>query len=147
MARETTTILTNMCMICNGEYILVQDRTKGNYTGVVFPGGHIEEDETLTDAVIREVLEETGLRIQEPKLCGIYDWMTETKARYLVFIYQAENFSGTLKASEEGAVRWVLKEEFLKEPLAHGMDKVFEIAVGGRYTECFCRADKQEILS
>ena len=146
MIRETRTILTNMCMVCDGEYVLVQDRTKGNYTGVVFPGGHIEAEETLSDAVIREVHEETGLLIEHPILCGVYDWITETKSRYLVFIYRADRFSGMLRDSSEGSVRWVRKEDFLKEPLAHGMDKVFEIAGGGSFTECFCKSNKEEIL-
>ena len=138
MARETKAILTNMCMVCDGDRILVQDKINSSYTGVTFPGGHVEKGETLTEAIIREVQEESGLFIRHPVLCGIYDWMTENSARYLVFIYKAYDFTGELHGSVEGNVRWVKKEDFLKEPLAHGMDKVFEIATGGQYTECFC---------
>ena len=122
---------------CDGDYILVEDKQHGSYRGVTFPGGHIETDESLADSIIREVHEETGLVIKNPKLCGIYDWMTEENVRYLVLIYKATTFSGELCASEEGQVRWIHKKDFLKEKLAHGMDKVFEIIEGGEFTECF----------
>lgn len=137
MKRLTNTILTNMCMVCDGKYILVQDKQNSSYTGVTFPGGHIEKEESLTDSVIREVFEETGLTIKNPRLCGIYDWVLEDGIRYLVFIYKATEFFGDLHPSEEGNVRWIEKENFLKEKLAHGMDKVFEIIENGEYTECF----------
>lgn len=137
MERYSQTILTNMCMVCDGDYVLVEDKQHGSYRGVTFPGGHIETGESLVDSVIREVHEETGLVIKNPKLCGIYDWMTEENVRYLVFIYQATTFSGEPCASEEGQVRWIRKKDFLKEKLAHGMDKVFEIIEGGEFTECF----------
>lgn len=137
MKRITKTILTNMCMVCDGENILVEDKVNSSYTGVTFPGGHIESGESLAEAMVREVFEETGLTIKNPRLCGMYDWVYEDGIRYLVFIYKAMEFEGSLKSSEEGNVRWIKKEEFLKEKLADGMDKVFEIIEGGEYTECY----------
>lgn len=137
MSRISKSILTNMCMICDGERIVVEDKRTGSYQGVTFPGGHIEAGESLSEAMVREVYEETGLAIKNPKICGIYDWMLEDDVRYFVFIYKATEFSGELRSSDEGEVRWIRKEDFLKEKLAHGMDKVFEIIEGGTYTECF----------
>ena len=137
MERYSQTVLTNMCMISNGDYILVEDKQHGNYRGVTFPGGHIEDGESLADAVIREVHEETGLVIKNPKLCGVYDWMTKEHVRYMVFIYKADVFNGEIQSSDEGQVRWILKKDFLKEKLAHGMDKVFEIIEDSRFSECF----------
>lgn len=137
MGRTSQTILTNMCMVCDGNRILVEDKQNSSYNGVTFPGGHIEAGESLADSVIREVFEETGLTIKSPKLCGIYDWMAEENVRYFVLIYRATEFSGELCSSDEGEVRWIQKADFLKEKLAHGMDKVFEIIEGGGFTECF----------
>ena len=137
MKRITKTILTNMCMVCDGENILVEDKVNSSYTGVTFPGGHIESGESLAEAMVREVFEEPGLTIKNPRLCGMYDWVYEDGIRYLVFIYKAMEFEGSLKSSEEGNVRWIKKEEFLKEILADGLDKVFEIIEGGEYTECY----------
>lgn len=38
--------------------------------GLTFPGGHIEKGESFVDSVIREVYEETGLTIENPRICG-----------------------------------------------------------------------------
>ena len=144
MKRITNAILTNMCMVCDGQNILVQDTVNSTYTGVTFPGGHIEDGEPLSDAMIREVQEETGLKIRNPVMCGVYDWLYEDGTRYFVFIYKATEFSGELLASEEGNVRWIKKNSFLREKLAHGMDKVFEIIEGRQYTECFYNLKEKE---
>lgn len=71
MARTEKVIMTNMCMVFSENRVLVQDKTDDDYSGITFPGGHVERGESFTDAVIREVWEETGLKISEPKLCGI----------------------------------------------------------------------------
>lgn len=68
MSRSESVILTNMCMVKNGEYVLVQDRKDPNWSGIVFPGGHVERDEDFSESVIREVFEETGLTIEKPHL-------------------------------------------------------------------------------
>ena len=97
---------TNMCMIRDGDRVLVQDRLDPAWPGAAFPGGHVETGESFTDAVIREVYEETGLTVLHPRLCGIKDWCDGGR-RYVVLLYSAERFSGTLRASREGAVSWV----------------------------------------
>ena len=71
MARTETVEFTNMCMICDGSRVVVIDRKKRDWPGITFPGGYIEPGESFTDAVIREVQEETGLHIRSPQLCGI----------------------------------------------------------------------------
>lgn len=47
--RETErVILTNMCMIYNGDEILVQERVSPSWPGVAFPGGHVERGDPLS---------------------------------------------------------------------------------------------------
>ena len=41
MSRQVPVTLTNMCMICDGDRILVQERTDPDWPGVTFPGGHV----------------------------------------------------------------------------------------------------------
>ena len=59
-----------------------------------FPGGHVEEDETLVQAVNREILEETGIELNitniEPFACAIgyyKDWPAEGKNRKIEIYY------------------------------------------------------------
>ncbi|MDD6036672.1 MAG: NUDIX domain-containing protein [Lachnospiraceae bacterium] len=88
MARTENVTITNMCMVFNGSKVLVQDKKDEDYSGITFPGGHVEKGESFTDAVIREVFEETGLKISSPKICGIKDWMREDGTRYMVLFYK-----------------------------------------------------------
>lgn len=147
MDRAQKVILTCMCQISNGDEILVQDKVSRDYSGVTFPGGHIEENETITDAVVREVFEETGLHIKNPIMCGIYDWINEDGTRYFIFLYRANEFFGELHSSEEGEVQWIKKDCFLHEKLAQGMDTVFEIINCEYISECFYnRATQEEMI-
>ena len=66
MSRTEPVTLTNMCMVYDGGKVLVQQKVDDDYTGITFPGGHVEKGESFTDAIIREVFEETGLTIFPP---------------------------------------------------------------------------------
>ena len=106
MDRRKLVTLTNLCMITKGDEILVIDRQKKDWPGFTFPGGHVERGESFTDAVIREVKEETGLTISKPQLCGIKDWYDDEAFRYVVLLYKTEDYSGVLQSSDEGKVWW-----------------------------------------
>lgn len=105
MERTESVELMNLCMIRRGSKVLVQDRKSKTWPGVAFPGGHVEKGEAFTDSVIREVQEETGLRIFSPRLCGVKDWC-EDGVRHIVLLYHTEQFTGTLRSSDEGKVWW-----------------------------------------
>ncbi len=105
MSRIEKVEFTNMCMVCDGSKVVVIDRQKKDWASVTFPGGHVELGESFTDAVIREIKEETGLNIFSPRLCGIKDWY-ENGCRYVVLFYKTTHFEGELVSSEEGKVWW-----------------------------------------
>ena len=118
MSRSEPAVFTNMCMICDGHgNILVQDRRNPDWPGVTFPGGHVEPEEAFTDSVIREVWEEAGLPIENPKLCGVKQFRTDDHERYVVFLYRADRFTGQLRSSHEGEVFWVPRRDLPKYPL------------------------------
>lgn len=131
---------TNMCMIRDGDRVLVQDRLDPAWPGAAFPGGHVETGESFTDAVIREVYEETGLTVLHPRLCGIKDWCDGGR-RYVVLLYSAERFSGTLRASQEGAVSWVSLADLPKLRLADDMEKLLEVFLREELSEFFYRRE------
>ncbi len=140
MRRTEQVILTNMCMIEDGDKVVVQNRVDG-WHGMSFPGGHVEKGEPFTDAVIREVFEETGLTIMNPTLCGIKDWYIEKDIRYIVLLYKTTAYKGTLRSSDEGEVFWARKEELSALPLADSMAEMLKVFKEDSFSEVFAHEE------
>jgi 8-oxo-dGTP diphosphatase len=72
------------------------------------PGGKIERGETPEMNVVREVSEETGLRIVNPASHGTIKFYMSGGGRldFLVHVFSARRFTGKARSSEEGRVRW-----------------------------------------
>lgn len=137
MARAVPVELTNMCMVWEGSRVLVQNRRDPGWPGITFPGGHVEPGESITASVIREVFEETGLTIANPRLCGVKNWSNEDGSRYMVFFYQTSEFSGELKSSEEGEVFWAERESLPGMNLSSGMEETFHTFFHDEINELF----------
>ena len=144
MSRTTHTILCNLCMVEdleNGKVVL-QYRSPERYkkwSGYAFPGGHIEEGESLAESVIREVYEETGLTIAAPKLVAVKDWEPDEGGRYIVFCYKATEYTGQLRSSEEGEVSWVEKDQLEKLELSYDMLPLLEVMEDPDLSEYYYR--------
>ena len=89
-------------VIRNGPLVLVIDRNDGR--GLSFPGGLAMPWETAEQAVKREVLEETGLRVQHSTPLFEYRSSADVPVVLAVFAVEAE---GELKDSWEGIPRWL----------------------------------------
>lgn len=129
---------TNMCMICNGNKVVVIDRTKRDWPGITFPGGKVELGESFSDSVIREVKEETGLYINSPRLCGIKDWY-ENQHRYVVLFYKTDLFQGELQSSDEGEVWWEEIDNLPNLNLSLDMNDMLRVFTEDDLSEFFYR--------
>ena len=144
MPRTEKVEFTNMCMVYQGDKVLVQDKISDSWGGLTFPGGHVEANEDFTDAVIREVYEETGLKISCPRLCGIKDWYNKDGSRYVVLFYKTDKFSGSIKSSDEGEIFWLTLDELSKRKLANGMDEMLRVFLDDDISEmCYHKENGQ----
>ena len=147
MARRETVVLTNMCMVYDGEgNILVQDRLDPGWPGVTFPGGHVEPGESFVRAVIREVREETGLTIEAPQLCGLKQFPGDDGERYIVLLYKTDKFSGELRSSDEGKVFWIMRSELENYRLPVSFDQMIHVFENDLLTEQYIYEENGEIV-
>ena len=139
MERTETTELTVLCLIQKDGKILLQNRVKTDWQGYAFPGGHIEIGESIVDAVVREVREETGLTIYNPALCGVKQFPLKggkyENGRYLVFLFRADQFTGEVTSSDEGEMRWIAKDELHNYNLVQDFDDMLKVMATDDYTE------------
>jgi len=128
-----TVVLTTMTMVYtpSGEMLVVM-RTKQDWPGLNFPGGHVEPGEELASSAIREVKEETGLDLHSISCVGVYSWtIYGHNRRDLAILYRSSDFSGTLKSSAEGEVFFIKFADYKNYPLSHDFEKIHEKMLHG----------------
>ncbi len=91
----------SIAIIRHNQEFLVIDRNDGR--GFSLPGGIAGWKESEEEALRREVLEETGLRVTVQKLCSQYHSSDDVPCNISVYEVQAE---GELKSSWEGSPVW-----------------------------------------
>lgn len=133
--------ITNMIMVQNPEnnHVLVQKRVK-YWCGITFPGGHLENGESLYDSAVREVKEETGLTVKNLKYCGMVHWYNnETDDRYFVHFYKTNEYSGELvEKTDEGEVFFTSLDELKNMKLSPNFDKYLPMFLSDDYNETYC---------
>jgi len=135
-----TLVNTTLCYIEKDGCYLMLHRTKKendyNHDKWIGIGGKFENGESPEDCVRREVFEETGLTISEPKLCGIKSW-PKKDGRYIVLFYKTDKFTGQIKSSDEGEVRWEKLADLPELPLANDMNDMLKIFCDDSLSEFF----------
>lgn len=138
--------LTNMVMVYdkNTNRAVVQQRVK-YWKGITFPGGHVEKGESFIDSAKREVLEETGLKVDNLKLCGIINWChRKSGERYMVMLYKTDTYSGELIGeTEEGKVFWADIDEITNMELSQHFESYLKVFLDDSKQEFFGLYDKK----
>ena len=119
---------TTLCYIeKDGCYLMLhrikkkKDVNEGKWIGV---GGHIEENESPDECILREVREETGLVLQNCIPRGLVTFVSDTYEGEWMHLYTATKFEGELTECSEGVLQWIPKEQVNTLPLWEG-DRIF----------------------
>lgn len=134
MHRTENIELTVLCLIENGDKILLQNRTKKDWQGYALPGGHVEQGESFIDAVKREMKEETGLEIKNPKLVGVKQFPIEN-GRYLVLLFKTTEWTGDVISSEEGVMEWIEYGHLSNVKTVNDIDELLKVMNTPELTE------------
>ncbi len=134
MGRRESVELTVLCLIHRGQELLLQNRVKEDWKGYALPGGHVEPGESFVDAVVREMREETGLTVRHPKLCGVKQFPIEN-GRYLVLLFETEEFEGTVCSSEEGQMVWIPRGDLAKYDTVDDLEELLDVMLKPELTE------------
>ncbi len=120
--------MTTLCYIeKEGKYLMLHrvkkhhDINAGKWIGV---GGHVENGETPEECLLREVKEETGLRLTAYRLRGLVTFLSDVCEPELMCVFTADAFDGELIECDEGELAWVEKSDVLALPTWEG-DRVF----------------------
>ena len=118
--------LTVLCLLEDGDKVLLQNRVKDDWKGYALPGGHVEPGESFVSAVIREMQEETGLLIHTPRLVGVKQFPMEN-GRYLVLLFKSTGWSGKLSSSAEGQMEWVDYDQLMYKETVDDLETLLDV--------------------
>lgn len=107
--------MTTLCYIeQEGKYLMLHrvkkhhDINAGKWIGV---GGRVENGETPEECLLREVKEETGLRLTSYRLHGLVTFLSDVCEPELMCVFTADAFDGELIECDEGELAWVEKSK------------------------------------
>ena len=107
---------TTLCYIEQDNAYLLLHRVKKqndeNHDKWIGIGGKFEENESPEDCLLREVREETGLRLTRWRYCGLVTFVSDCWEGEYMHLFHADGFEGTLRECDEGELQWVKKSDF-----------------------------------
>ena len=119
---------TTLCYIERGDEYLMLHRVKKendiNCDKWIGLGGKFEEDESPEECLLREVYEESGLRLTSWRYRGIVTFVNTKCSSEYMHLFTADGFEGTVGPCDEGELEWIKKSELMKLTLWEG-DRIF----------------------
>ena len=119
---------TSLCYIeRDGQYLMLHrikkahDENRDKWIGI---GGKFEQAESPEDCVLREVREETGLRLTQYRYCGIITFVSDRWQTEYMHLFHATGFTGALRECDEGQLEWIAIDRLLALPQWAG-DRIF----------------------
>ncbi|HYO42765.1 MAG TPA: NUDIX hydrolase [Candidatus Limnocylindrales bacterium] len=91
-------VVTTLPVTDAGEVVLLRRGIEPGYGSWAQPGGFLEVDETVTEAAVRETLEETGLLVEPGALIGIY---SRLEAAVVTLVFEARIIGGEVRETPE----------------------------------------------
>ena len=120
--------LTTLCYIKqDGKYLVIHRNKKQNdengdkWIGV---GGKFEYGESPRECALREVKEETGLTMLDPRYRGVVTFVSDEWGCEYMHLFTCTEFSGEMTECDEGDLVWIDKKELLRKKMWEG-DRIF----------------------
>lgn len=116
-------------VVRDGRLLLVEEAIDGRQV-LNQPAGHLERNETLAAAAVRETLEETGWTVRLSAFIGTYQWTAPDGTPFLRFAYAAEPLSHDPdRPLDDGILRavWLTPAELRADPARLRSPLVWEV--------------------
>ncbi|WP_430791034.1 NUDIX hydrolase [Virgibacillus flavescens] len=125
--------ISNCILIDQNKILLVKKPRRGWYA---IPGGKMEQGETIKESAMREYGEETALRLNDPRLAGVFTFSIYDNEKlvdeWMMFTFMAVAFDGELtEHCNEGILEWVDKTKINETPMAEGDREIFKHVLSG----------------
>lgn len=121
-------INTTLCYVTQGDQVLMLHRVKKkndiNKEKWIGIGGKFEKEESPEQCLLREAMEETGLRLTRWQCRGVVTFLNDCCEGEYMYLFTADDFEGQLKECDEGDLKWVSRSFLDSLPKWEG-DKIF----------------------
>jgi ADP-ribose pyrophosphatase YjhB (NUDIX family) len=136
---ETVVVTGILVRNTKGQLLLVKKPADvGPYSGMYLPpGGNVERNEPVDEAALRELYEETGVKVKNLKRVYFDDNFTEDwqgrRKHFIGLLYTADYESGNLQPTEEDddkleVIRWFSPGELHDLPLSPPLASLLDVA-------------------
>ena len=142
MTRFFPTEWTCFCIVKSQGQLLMQAKTDSEFEpSLTFPGGHVEPDESVTQAATRELFEECGLHVTAWQQQGFVNFKRRDGQRELIFICTATLpeplTTAVTLGKHEGQTRWVTIDTIQQETMNPVVKAVFTAYLNDQHQELY----------